>query len=258
MIDASRIAGELAAAERDRRHRQPFTDEYPELGLETAYAAQWAGIQAKLGQGQRLVGAKLGPTSRAKQGVMNVDPPLYGLVTRGMLAPYGEPVVLIRAATAGHRRSFRSSWCRRRPAGRSSTSRTSINIAYGCDNRGEVVGETGVVELAESNPVVVKREVQLAGRVPADWRESGSCAPSTLSSRSGSTVSWHEHTAARVRGTAMRRRWSPTPPGRHGNPAAASRCRCARNRTSTRRWPGSARWAPTEATPIHRKRGAEW
>jgi myo-inositol 2-dehydrogenase / D-chiro-inositol 1-dehydrogenase len=47
----------------------------------------------------------------------------------------------------------------------------SVNIAYGYDIRGEVVGETGVAALAESNPVVVKREGSFGGRVPADWRE---------------------------------------------------------------------------------------
>jgi myo-inositol 2-dehydrogenase/D-chiro-inositol 1-dehydrogenase len=47
----------------------------------------------------------------------------------------------------------------------------SVNIAYGYDIRGEIVGETGVAELAENNPVVVKREGAFSGRVPADWRE---------------------------------------------------------------------------------------
>jgi 2-oxo-3-hexenedioate decarboxylase len=92
VIDASWIAQELAAAERERRHRQPFTDEFPDLDLDTAYAAQWAGVQGKLDAGEQLVGAKLGLTSRAKQQVMNVDAPLYGFVTSAMLAPYGEPV----------------------------------------------------------------------------------------------------------------------------------------------------------------------
>ena len=94
MIEAGEIARELAAAERERRHRQPFTDRFPDLDLETAYAAQSAGVQAKLEAGERLVGAKLGLTSKAKQRVMNVDAPLYGFVTSGMLAPYGEPVRL--------------------------------------------------------------------------------------------------------------------------------------------------------------------
>ncbi len=46
-----------------------------------------------------------------------------------------------------------------------------INIGYGYDIRGEVVGERGTVELAESSPVVVKREGRYGGRIPADWRE---------------------------------------------------------------------------------------
>jgi myo-inositol 2-dehydrogenase/D-chiro-inositol 1-dehydrogenase len=47
----------------------------------------------------------------------------------------------------------------------------SINIQYGYDIRGEVVGESGTVALAESTQVVVKREGQYGGRVPEDWRE---------------------------------------------------------------------------------------
>jgi myo-inositol 2-dehydrogenase/D-chiro-inositol 1-dehydrogenase len=47
----------------------------------------------------------------------------------------------------------------------------SVNIAYGYDIRGEISGETGAAALAESNPIVVKREGAFSGRVPADWRE---------------------------------------------------------------------------------------
>ncbi len=47
----------------------------------------------------------------------------------------------------------------------------SVNIAYGYDIRGEVVGETGTATLAESNVVVVKRDGRFDGRVPEDWRE---------------------------------------------------------------------------------------
>ncbi len=48
---------------------------------------------------------------------------------------------------------------------------TSVNIAYGYDIRGEIVGETGVVTMAESNTVVVKSRGGFSGRVPEDWRE---------------------------------------------------------------------------------------
>src|SRR2546423_262742 len=96
MMDAERIAAVLAAAERDRKELAPFTDDHPDLDEATAYAAQWAGVQAKLAAGERLVGAKLGLTSKVKQRVMKVDAPLYGWVTSGMLGGYGEPVDLAR------------------------------------------------------------------------------------------------------------------------------------------------------------------
>jgi myo-inositol 2-dehydrogenase/D-chiro-inositol 1-dehydrogenase len=48
---------------------------------------------------------------------------------------------------------------------------TSVNIAYAYDIRGEVIGETGVVTLAERNNVVVKANGLFSGRVPEDWRE---------------------------------------------------------------------------------------
>jgi myo-inositol 2-dehydrogenase/D-chiro-inositol 1-dehydrogenase len=48
---------------------------------------------------------------------------------------------------------------------------TSVNIAHAYDIRGEVIGETGVVALAERNDVVVKANGTFSGRVPTDWRE---------------------------------------------------------------------------------------
>jgi myo-inositol 2-dehydrogenase/D-chiro-inositol 1-dehydrogenase len=48
---------------------------------------------------------------------------------------------------------------------------TSVNIRYGYDIRGEVVGEDGVAELADHNPVVVRRAGTFSGSVPMDWRE---------------------------------------------------------------------------------------
>lgn len=51
------------------------------------------------------------------------------------------------------------------------TVEVSVNIQYGYDIRGEVSGEKGTAELAESNPVVLKAGDSFSGRVPADWRE---------------------------------------------------------------------------------------
>jgi 2-oxo-3-hexenedioate decarboxylase len=94
MITAAQIATELASAERERKELLPFSDAHPELDVELAYQAQWTGVRTRLDEGETLVGAKLGLTSRVKQQVMNVDSPLYGWVTSSMLAPYGEAVDL--------------------------------------------------------------------------------------------------------------------------------------------------------------------
>jgi myo-inositol 2-dehydrogenase/D-chiro-inositol 1-dehydrogenase len=48
---------------------------------------------------------------------------------------------------------------------------TSVNIRYGYDIRGEVVGETGTASLAERNLVDVRSAGALTAPVPVDWRE---------------------------------------------------------------------------------------
>jgi 2-oxo-3-hexenedioate decarboxylase len=92
MIDAREIASRLVEAEAARKEIPQFTDLDPDLDVETAYAAQWEFVQAKLGAGEQLVGAKLGLTSRAKQEAMGLAEPLYGWITSGMIATYGEPI----------------------------------------------------------------------------------------------------------------------------------------------------------------------
>ena len=48
---------------------------------------------------------------------------------------------------------------------------TSVNIRYGYDIRGEVVGEDGTAALADRNQVVIRSGGAVTGRIPADWRE---------------------------------------------------------------------------------------
>jgi myo-inositol 2-dehydrogenase/D-chiro-inositol 1-dehydrogenase len=47
----------------------------------------------------------------------------------------------------------------------------SVNIRYGYDIRGEVVGEDGTAALGEASPVTVRKNNMFSGRVPEDWRE---------------------------------------------------------------------------------------
>ena len=85
MIDIRSVAQQLTVARRERKAITPFTDEHSDFDFDTAYEAQDLFVDALADDGQRVVGAKLGLTSRAKQQVMNVTDPLYGWLTDAML-----------------------------------------------------------------------------------------------------------------------------------------------------------------------------
>ncbi len=90
--DVDRAATELLECEDNRHDRTPITDEWPELDLETAYAVQDETLRRRLARGERLIGVKLGLTSRAKQKRMGIDVPLVAWLTDAMILPAGEPV----------------------------------------------------------------------------------------------------------------------------------------------------------------------
>lgn len=90
--DIAGVAEELLRCEDERRDRAPFTDEWPELDLDTGYTIQDLTLEKRLARGETLVGVKLGLTSRAKQERMNVDVPLLAWLTDAMVLPAGEPV----------------------------------------------------------------------------------------------------------------------------------------------------------------------
>lgn len=76
----------LATARRERRTVRPFTDVHgPGLDGEWGYAVQDLVRQDVVAAGARVVGAKLGLTSAAKQQHMGVDRPIVGFLTDEML-----------------------------------------------------------------------------------------------------------------------------------------------------------------------------
>lgn len=85
-----RWASYLLAAADERRAVSPITDEQA-LSYADAYAIQDRLLEKRLERGERLIGAKLGLTSRAKQKQMNVEEPVYGWLTDVMLLPNEEP-----------------------------------------------------------------------------------------------------------------------------------------------------------------------
>ena len=105
-ISADEIAQVLITGERNRTEVAQFSDTHPGIDAPTAYQAQRAFVQSKIDAGERLVGYKLGLTSRNKQRAMGVESPLYGRVTSSMLSTYGDPIPFDRFIHFDERRPF--------------------------------------------------------------------------------------------------------------------------------------------------------
>jgi 2-oxo-3-hexenedioate decarboxylase len=82
----------LLGAESACQDLEPLSDSWDSLDLSTAYAVQDETLRRRLARGERLVGVKLGLTSRAKQQRMNISSPLTAWLTDAMLLAPGEPV----------------------------------------------------------------------------------------------------------------------------------------------------------------------
>lgn len=80
--DVETIASALMEAERERASRAAFTAaEFPDLDEATAYRVQDRTLELREQRGERLIGIKLGLTSKAKQRQMEVETPLVGWLT---------------------------------------------------------------------------------------------------------------------------------------------------------------------------------
>ncbi len=72
------IAGKLADAEANKRPIPSLSSTYPDLTLKDAYQIQWFNAARTLASGRRLVGYKIGLTSREAQKHFQVFEPDYG------------------------------------------------------------------------------------------------------------------------------------------------------------------------------------
>jgi 2-keto-4-pentenoate hydratase len=71
-------ARELYQAEKTRRTLRPLTEKYFGITPEDSYRIQLALIEMKKADGAKIVGKKIGLTSKAMQKMLNVDQPDYG------------------------------------------------------------------------------------------------------------------------------------------------------------------------------------
>jgi 2-oxo-3-hexenedioate decarboxylase len=91
-IDYIALADYLNRAELEQREVTRLTEKYPELSVEDGYRIQQELVALKQAEGHRIVGPKMGLTSRAKMKQMNVEEPIYGYVFDYMVVPDGATI----------------------------------------------------------------------------------------------------------------------------------------------------------------------
>ncbi|MFC6010027.1 2-keto-4-pentenoate hydratase [Nocardia lasii] len=74
----TQLADELARAENERIAVSPLVDRHPDIDVVDAYEIQLLNIQRRLRSGAKVVGHKVGLSSKAMQQMMGVDEPDYG------------------------------------------------------------------------------------------------------------------------------------------------------------------------------------
>ncbi|OLN27872.1 2-keto-4-pentenoate hydratase [Desulfosporosinus metallidurans] len=90
-MDNRDIAAKLLQAESERVPIDTLTETYPGLTVEDAYRIQLEGITMKLAQGRKVIGKKIGLTSKGMQKLLGVNEPDYGHLLDNMLLLEGEP-----------------------------------------------------------------------------------------------------------------------------------------------------------------------
>src|ERR1700727_3339073 len=72
------LAADLAEAERSRQPIAPLTTAHPDIDVVDAYEIQLINIRQRVAEGARVLGHKVGLSSKAMQQMMGVDEPDYG------------------------------------------------------------------------------------------------------------------------------------------------------------------------------------
>lgn len=90
--DHTRAAVDLLQAERTREQIGLLTLRYPEMGMDDAYEVQNAIYRQKLAEGRKVIGWKIGLTSKAMQYALNIDIPDSGILFDDMVFEHGGTV----------------------------------------------------------------------------------------------------------------------------------------------------------------------
>jgi 2-oxo-hept-3-ene-1,7-dioate hydratase len=85
-------AARLDAAERNRQQIRSVSFDHPGMDIDDAYAIQKAWMQLKQSRGRRIIGRKVGLTSRAMQQAMRIDRPDFGVLLDDMVFAEGAAI----------------------------------------------------------------------------------------------------------------------------------------------------------------------
>lgn len=92
----ARYSDELYAALRNRIPIAPLTERDPALTIDDAYRISLGFLALRQAAGERVVGKKIGLTSRAVQEMLKVDQPDFGFLTDRMRCEPGKPIPIGR------------------------------------------------------------------------------------------------------------------------------------------------------------------
>lgn len=86
------LGNELHQALVQQKSVQPLSTRYPDITIEDAYAIQQHMLSLRITAGERVVGKKIGVTSKAVMDMLGVFQPDFGWLTDGMVFNEGEAV----------------------------------------------------------------------------------------------------------------------------------------------------------------------
>ena len=88
----ARLGDELYTALTSCEVLDPLTNRHPEITIEDAYRIQQQMLSRRLAAGEKVVGKKIGVTSKAVMNMLGVHQPDFGWLTDGMLYNEGEAI----------------------------------------------------------------------------------------------------------------------------------------------------------------------
>jgi 2-oxopent-4-enoate/cis-2-oxohex-4-enoate hydratase len=90
------LADTLYRALREGSTVSPLTEDHPGLSIEDAYAIQQRLLALRVRDGEKIIGKKIGVTSRAVMDMLGVAQPDFGLLTDAMVYSSGDAIPMSR------------------------------------------------------------------------------------------------------------------------------------------------------------------